>query len=113
VLEHTFDIVCLVSSAPVSIREVGECFADLHRQLYLTLHESRMGAWELALTDLNGGRTIRRQYDDEPSARQAVELAYTYGRQFGRWKIQRAAGYEPDHRVPASPTGYEPEQSPP
>lgn len=102
-----------MSSAPVSVREIGECFADLHRLLYLTLHESRLGVWELALTDLNGGRTIRRQYDDEPSARQAVELAYAYGRQFGCWKIQRAAGYEPDHRVPASPAGYEPEQSPP
>lgn len=99
-----------MSTTPnVSLREIGECYDDAGCQLRLTLRQSRVGTWELELLDIPTGRELRRQYDDEHAARTDVELAYAYGRQYGRWKIQRAVGYLPDLRWPASAVGFESE----
>lgn len=76
------------------IQEVGQCFSETRVCLRLELRRSRVGAWELELSEIDG-RRISHRYDDEATARTAAETAYTYGRQFGRWRIQRAAGYKP------------------
>lgn len=51
-----------------------------------------LGVWRVEVREI-GGRTIDASYATEPEARQAVELAYAYGRQNGRWHIQRRHGY--------------------
>jgi hypothetical protein len=95
-----------VNAFHLILRETGECYGGSHIVLRLELRQSgRHGAWEVELVDREQHRRICHQYDDEAAARDAVEQAYAFGRQFGRWKIHRANGYDP--AGPASATGWE------
>jgi hypothetical protein len=76
------------------LREIGECFAHGRALLRVELRQSGVGAWQVEVVDREQDRRINSSYDDEAPARRATETAYQYGRQFGRWKIQRASGYD-------------------
>ena len=63
--------------------------------LIVEMAHNRLGVWRVEVREI-GGRTIDASFPTEADARRAVELAYTYGRQSGRWHIQRRHGYTPD-----------------
>ena len=90
------------------LREIGDCYDGSIAILKLEIRQSRgHGAWEVEIIDHEQRRSICNQYDDEPGARVAAEAAYTYGRQFGRWKIQRSTDYQPQGG-PVSAVGWDP-----
>ena len=88
------------------IREIGDCYDSGRVVLHLEMCQSRAGAWEIELIDRDQGRRIQHQYDDEAAAREAVEIAYAFGRRGGRWRIQRSSDYQPAGA--ASPLGWDP-----
>lgn len=92
------------------LREIGECYAQSRALVHVELWQSGVGAWQVEVVDRQQNRSISRSYEDEAAARYATETAYQYGRQFGRWKIQRASGYEPRGAM-VSPAGWEPEEA--
>ncbi|WP_027343921.1 hypothetical protein [Hamadaea tsunoensis] len=89
------------------LREIGECHAQSRAILRVEIRQSGVGAWKVDVVDQEQRRSIEKTYEDEAAARHAAETAYAYGRQFGRWRIQRATGYEPAGT--ASPVGWEPD----
>lgn len=90
------------------VLEIGDCYTDHVVVLHLELRQSRSNsAWEVELVDREQRRSICTPFEDEVQARRAVETAYEYGREFGRWKIQRAGDYMP-HGDPVTPLGWEP-----
>jgi hypothetical protein len=75
--------------------------------LIAEMARNRLGVWRVEFSGI-GGHTIDGSYPTEADARRAIQLAYTYGGQTGRWHIQRRHGYEPDTNAGhASPTGME------
>lgn len=93
----------------VRLVEVGDCHAGRVVVLHLELRQSRSNrAWEVELVDREQRQSICTPFEDEDQARRAVEIAYEYGRQFGRWEIQRATDYTPQGDA-ITPLGWEPQ----
>lgn len=90
------------------LREIGDCYSGSRALLRVELRQSGVGAWQIQVVDREQNRRIDSSFDDEAAARHATETAYRFGRQFGRWNIQRASGYEPQGAA-ATPAGWEPD----
>jgi hypothetical protein len=88
--------------------ETGRCTSpDGTDLLIVEMARNRLGVWRVEVHEI-GGRTIDTSYPTEANARRAVELAYAYGRQTGRWHIQRRHDYVPDTSAgTVSPVGIE------
>jgi hypothetical protein len=96
-----------MASFNVITRESARCYADSYVIMTVAMRQSRgHGAWEVEVVDVEQHRNICSAYEDEALARAAVELAYSYGRQFGQWKIDRAVDYRPTGIV-VSPEGWD------
>ncbi|GIG02102.1 hypothetical protein [Catellatospora citrea] len=89
------------------LREIGECYSGNRALLRVELRQSGIGAWQVQVVDREENRRIDSSFDNEAAARQATETAYRYGRQFGRWNIQRASDYDPQGTT-VTPAGWEP-----
>ncbi|MFC7245301.1 hypothetical protein ACFQO7_22740 [Catellatospora aurea] len=80
-------------------RQQGERFTAVGKRSTALLKQ--------ALVDSEQGRRITNPFDDEAAARRSAETAYTYGRRFGRWRVQRASDYAPQG-ASVTATGWEP-----
>jgi hypothetical protein len=79
----------------LQLYETSRCTSlDGRDLLIVELARNQLGVWRVEVREI-GGRTIDATFATETEARQAVELAYDYGRQNGRWHIQRRHGYVP------------------
>lgn len=87
---------------------IGDCYSSSRELLRVELRQSGIGAWQVQVVDREQNRRIDSRFEDEAAARQATETAYRYGRQFGRFNIQRASGYQPQGAT-VSPAGWEPD----
>lgn len=79
----------------LQLYETSRCTSPGHPDLVVELARSTLGVWHVEVREV-GGRAIETSFPTEVEARRSVELAYSYGRQFGQWHIQRRQGYLPD-----------------